>query len=199
MEVLEGLCWIVLLKLWIDGHFPQRLLASLLGLEGKGSSWRGHECTGITSRSGPETLENVLNSQLRRRRLLQVIDTIPAMAHSHEHDTTAGTRKMLAGSQDDRAALEALINLMPTIAWRARPDGSTEFINKRFYEYTGLSAEEASGWGWRVVIHPDELPQVMNYYREVLSSGEPGEMEVRMRRFDGEYRWFLVRAAPHRD
>jgi formate hydrogenlyase transcriptional activator len=112
---------------------------------------------------------------------------------------TAGTRNILAESQDDRAALEALIKLMPTIAWRAQPDGSTEFINKQFYEYTGLSSEEASGWGWRVVIHPDELPQVMNHYREVLSSGEPGEMEVRMRRFDGEYRWFLVRAAPHRD
>ena len=121
------------------------------------------------------------------------------MAQNHEHDKIAVPEKILAEFQNDRAALEALIDLMPTVAWRAQPDGSTEFVNKRFYEFTGLSAEQARGWGWCVVIHPDELPQVMEYYREHLNSGEPGEMEMRMRRFDGEYRWFLVRGVPNRD
>lgn len=121
------------------------------------------------------------------------------MAHTHGHEMTAAPEKILAECQDDRGALEALIDLMPTVAWRAQPDGSTEFVNKRFYEYTGLSAEQARGWGWQVVIHPDELPGVMEYYREHLSSGEPVEMEMRMRRFDGEYRWFLVRGVPNLD
>ncbi len=121
------------------------------------------------------------------------------MAQTHENDRIAAPEKILAEFQNDRNALEALIDLMPSVAWRAQPDGSMEFINKRFHDYTGLSAEQARGWGWQVVIHPDELPRVMAYYREHLSSGEPGEMEMRMRRFDGEYRWFLVRAVPHRD
>lgn len=121
------------------------------------------------------------------------------MSHTHEHDRTAIHEKGHAEVQNDRGALETLINLMPTVAWRAQPDGSTEFVNKRFYEYTGLTAEQARGWGWQVVLHPDELPRVMKYYREHLRSGEPGEMEMRMRRFDGEYRWFLVRGVPNRD
>lgn len=121
------------------------------------------------------------------------------MSHTPEHDRTAIHEKSHAEVQNDRGALETLISLMPTVAWRAQPDGSTEFVNKRFYEYTGLTAEQARGWGWQVVLHPDELPRVMEYYREHLRSGEPGEMEMRMRRFDGEYRWFLVRGVPNRD
>ena len=122
-----------------------------------------------------------------------------AMAHTHEHDRIAAPEKILAESQDDLGALKALVDLMPAFAWRAQPDGSTEFINKRFSEYTGLSPEQARGWGWCAVIHPDDLPRVMEYYLERLASGEPGELEMRMRRFDGEYRWFLVRAVPYRD
>ncbi|MGJ5817132.1 sigma 54-interacting transcriptional regulator [Paludibaculum fermentans] len=121
------------------------------------------------------------------------------MAHNRENDMIAAQGEGLAGAQNDRGALEAIINLMPSIAWRAQPDGSTEFVNERFYEYTGLTAEQARGWGWHVALHPDELPRVMEYYREHLRSGEPGEMEMRMRRFDGEYRWFLVRGVPNRD
>jgi formate hydrogenlyase transcriptional activator len=121
------------------------------------------------------------------------------MAHTDERDLIAAPEKILAECHDERSALVALIDLMPTFAWRAQPNGSTEFVNKRFYEYTGLSAEQARGWGWQVAIHPDELPRVMKYYREHLNSGEPGEMEMRMRRYDGEYRWFLVRSVPNRD
>lgn len=112
---------------------------------------------------------------------------------------TAAREEGPAGAQKDRSPLEALINLMPSFAWRAQPDGSKEFVNERFYEYTGLTAEQASGWGWLAALHPDELPRVLEYYREHLRSGEPGEMEMRMRRFDGEYRWFLVRGVPNRD
>ncbi|MGC4054474.1 MAG: sigma-54-dependent Fis family transcriptional regulator [Paludibaculum sp.] len=121
------------------------------------------------------------------------------MASTHENDMTAAREEGPAGAQKDRGPLEALINLMPSIAWRAQPDGSTEFVNERFYEYTGLTAEQAGGWGWLAALHPDELPRVMEYYREHLRSGEPGEMEMRVRRFDGEYRWFLVRGVPNRD
>jgi formate hydrogenlyase transcriptional activator len=97
------------------------------------------------------------------------------------------------------SALQALIDMSPAILWRARPDGSIDFLNRRFYDYTGQSPKEAYGWGWQVIIHPEDLAQAMQLWREVLASGQPGEMEVRMRRFDAVYRWFLIRAVPTRD
>jgi formate hydrogenlyase transcriptional activator len=121
------------------------------------------------------------------------------MAPTDEHDMIAADENVRAESQSARDALEALIHLMPAVAWRAQPDGSTEFVNDRFYEYTGLSAQQARGWGWQAALHPDELPRVMECYREHLRSGEPGEVQMRMRRFDGEYRWFLARAVPQRN
>ena len=97
------------------------------------------------------------------------------------------------------SALQALIDMSPAILWRAQPDGSIDFLNRRFYDYTGQSPKEAYGWGWQVIIHPEDLAQAMQLWREVLASGQPGEMEVRMRRFDAVYRWFLIRAVPTRD
>jgi PAS domain S-box-containing protein len=62
-----------------------------------------------------------------------------------------------------------------------------------------MSPEEAHGWGWSASFHPDDLPPLMNRWQELLVSGEPGEIEARIRRHDGEYRWFLIRVAPFRD
>jgi formate hydrogenlyase transcriptional activator len=72
-------------------------------------------------------------------------------------------------------------------------------VNQRWREYAGLSPEESHGWGWQVAIHPEDLPSLMGKWRELLISGEPGEIEARMRRHDGIFRWFLVRFEPFRD
>jgi PAS domain S-box-containing protein len=82
------------------------------------------------------------------------------------------------------------------LAWSARPDGSAEFFNQRWLDYTGLSAEQALGSGWQVAIHPDDLPRILETFREALNSVKPYEVEGRFRRFDGEFRWFLFRASP---
>jgi formate hydrogenlyase transcriptional activator len=103
------------------------------------------------------------------------------------------------GPMQPASALQALIDQSPAILWRARPDGSIDFLNRRFYDYTGQSSKEADGWDWQVIIHPEDLAQARKLWREVLASGQPGEMEVRMRRFDGVYRWFLIRTVPTRD
>jgi PAS domain S-box-containing protein len=91
------------------------------------------------------------------------------------------------------------IDAIPTMAWCSLPDGSVEFFNQRWHDYTGVSFEKARGWGWKTVIHPDDLETVMDKWRALLASGQPGEIEARLRRFDGEYRWFLARAEPVRD
>src|SRR6266853_2484077 len=91
------------------------------------------------------------------------------------------------------------VDAIPTLAWAARTDGSAEFFNRRWLDYTGLSAEEASGSGWTSAVHSDDLKRVVDYWRSILTSGESGEIEARLRRFDGVYRWFLFRASPLRE
>src|SRR6202158_834229 len=92
-----------------------------------------------------------------------------------------------------------VIDTIPTLAWSARSDGSADFFNQRWLDYTGLSVEQAREWGWTVALHPDDLNGLVDYWRSVLASGEPGEIEGRLRRFDGVYRWFLFRATPSFD
>ena len=86
-----------------------------------------------------------------------------------------------------------------SLAWCCFPDGTTEFSNRRWLEYTGLSQDEALGRGWQRAVHPDDLAGVIEAWRVILASGEAGGGEFRLRRFDGEFRWFLFRAEPFRD
>lgn len=95
--------------------------------------------------------------------------------------------------------LRRVIDALPTLAWCNLPDGSNEFLNKRWHAYTGLSPEESHGWGWRAAFHPEDLPPLIKRWQELLISGEPGEIEARLRRHDGVYRWFLIRVEPLRD
>ena len=97
------------------------------------------------------------------------------------------------------AKLRRVIDTIPTLSWCNLADGPNEFLSKSWHEYTGLSPEEARGWGWSAAFHPDDLPPLMKRWQGLLVSGEPGEIEARLRRHDGEYRWFLIRVAPFRD
>jgi PAS domain S-box-containing protein len=98
-------------------------------------------------------------------------------------------------TQDARLVVDAI----PTLAWSARSDGSADFFNQRWLDYTGLSADQVCDWGWTVALHPDDLKGLVDYWRSVLTSGKPGEIEGRIRRYDGVYHWFLFRATPSFD
>jgi PAS domain S-box-containing protein len=89
--------------------------------------------------------------------------------------------------------IRLVVDTIPTLAWSARADGSAEFFNQRWLDYTGLAAEQALASGWEVAIHPDDLPRILETFREALRSVKPYEVEGRFRRFDGEFRWFLFR------
>jgi PAS domain S-box-containing protein len=102
----------------------------------------------------------------------------------------------LKGSED---RLRLIIDTIPVPAWSSHPDGSSAFINQRWLDYTGISVEEALGWGWKIVVHPEDLDRTMEYWRAVLADHEERELEARLRRFDGTYRWFLFRVSPLRD
>jgi len=111
------------------------------------------------------------------------------------HEQKQAEQKLRKSERD----LSLIINTMPTLAWSARPDGSVDFLNQRWLDYTGLSPEQGLGWGWIAAIHPDDLNRLAEYWRSIMQTGEPGEIETRFRRVDGEYRWFLFRANAVRD
>ncbi len=95
--------------------------------------------------------------------------------------------------------LKLIIDTIPALAWSARPDGSPEFLNQHYLDFIGLSAEQASDWDWTGAVHPDDLSRLTATWQRIMASQEPGEAEARLRRYDGEYRWFLFRANPLRD
>src|ERR1700739_1774208 len=104
-------------------------------------------------------------------------------------------------AEKDRQAqdIRLVLHTIPTLAWSARPDGSAEFFSRRWLDYTGLSAEEASDWGWTVAFHPEDRESLKDFWSRLLAAGEAVEVEARLRRYDGEYQWFLIRAEPGRD
>jgi PAS domain S-box-containing protein len=95
--------------------------------------------------------------------------------------------------------LRDMIETIPAMAWTARPDGSDPFVNRRWKEFTGVSADAPSASRWTEGVHPDDLHSYGEKWRASLAAGEPFESEARFRSVDGDYRWLLARAVPFRD
>ena len=111
----------------------------------------------------------------------------------------------IKGSED---RLRTIIDTIPALVWCFRPDGAVNYFNQRWHDYTGISREEAYGFGdvsrgtdvARAILHPDDAPGILaKWQQQILPRTKPGEFEVRMRRHDGEYRWFMVRLEPMLD
>lgn len=95
-----------------------------------------------------------------------------------------------------------IADAMPQLVWVARADGTVEFYNRRWIEYTNLDVEQTNqGYGTaKGVVHPDDLAAMWQRWSEALATGTPYEMEYRMRNAaDGTYRWFMARAVPVHD
>jgi formate hydrogenlyase transcriptional activator len=109
-------------------------------------------------------------------------------------------RKRVEGlERRPEANVRQIIDALPTLVWCTGSDGSTEFLNKRWHDYTGCSPEESRVHGWQATVHPEDLPRVLAKGQELLAAGQPGEVEGRIRRHDGVFRWFLMRVEPLRD
>lgn len=96
-------------------------------------------------------------------------------------------------------SLQTIIDTIPVMAWSARPDGSIDFFNQQWTNYTGMSAEEALDWGWKDAKHPEDMPRILEVFENAGKTGQPFEVEGRIRRRDGVFRWFLIRGNPLRD
>ncbi len=94
--------------------------------------------------------------------------------------------------------LDTFLATVPQIVWTADAAGNIDWYNDRWYEYTGQTHEEAAGWGWQAVHHPEDFPRVMERWPQCIASGEAFEMEFRLLGRDG-YRWFLTRVSPLRN
>lgn len=92
-----------------------------------------------------------------------------------------------------------LAESLPQLVWSSRADGSVDYVNRRWREFTGLQPEESMGEGWQSAVYPDDLPEVLEHWRRSLDTGEPYEREYRIRNAEGRYEWFLSRAIPIQD
>jgi PAS domain S-box-containing protein len=95
-----------------------------------------------------------------------------------------------------RDELRLVIDTIPGLVWSSLPNGQVELFNRRWSEYTGLALKEGSIWGWEALISPEDLPDLQQRFATGLLAGSPAETEARLRRADGQYRWFLLRAVP---
>ncbi|HXA43867.1 MAG TPA: PAS domain-containing protein [Candidatus Angelobacter sp.] len=126
----------------------------------------------------------------------------PLHVLAHAEKDQAGETEFIGAVMDVTLAKEVenkirlIINTVPGLLWTARPDGWVDFLSQRWLDYTGMTLEQGLGWAWQPGYHPDDLGTVLSKWRAAVAEVKPLEVEARLRRFDGEYRWFLKRAFP---
>lgn len=117
---------------------------------------------------------------------------------TEQHLANEALQKAFDEIKKSEDRLRLVIDTIPTLVWRAGPDGVPDFLNQPALDYTGLSPDQAEA-GWPRAFHPDDKKGMLVKWSAIRASGTPGELIARLRRFDGEYRWFLFRGVPLRD
>jgi PAS domain S-box-containing protein len=95
--------------------------------------------------------------------------------------------------------LRDVVNTVPAYVWSTSPEGQVDFVNDRWLRFTGLALDEAFGWKWEAVLHPDDRTRVVAGWQAAVKNGQAMESESRVRRADGEYCWWFIRNVPLRD
>jgi formate hydrogenlyase transcriptional activator len=138
--------------------------------------------------------ETALTAHAKREESRKLVATPGEKQNGHAFKQNL--QRALQESRDSEARLRKIIDTIPTLAWCNLSDGSNDFVNRRWSDYTGLSQEEVKRVGCKVAIHPEDLPKWLDQWRGLIASGTGGEIEARLRRHDGAYRWFLIRVQP---
>jgi PAS domain S-box-containing protein len=126
---------------------------------------------------------------------------IPPQEFLGRHHAEMEVERLLGNLRDRKQAedrVRLVIDAIPTMAWSLQPDGAVDFVNQRWLDYTGISFEDAMT-GPNRIVHPEDLSRVMEKWLKDMAAGKPSEDEMRLRRADGEYRWFLIRTVPQLD
>jgi diguanylate cyclase (GGDEF)-like protein/PAS domain S-box-containing protein len=207
---------------WVSAYYPLRgpdgKVEAILGVDYPAESWvwaiashRGQPLgsalllvTIVLTWAASRRVHRLAAEQLRASRDSleeRVDDRTAELAEANRH---------LREEIEDRRAAEAeltrvvgkyrfLADAMPQIVWTAPADGKNDYLNMRWFQYTGLAPDLSHDSGWQSVIHPDDLEDCRARWARSLSTGEPFEVEYRLRRADGEYRWHLGRGLAMRD
>ncbi|MHB8269719.1 PAS domain-containing protein [Bradyrhizobium sp.] len=117
---------------------------------------------------------------------------------TEQHEANEKLQRAFDEIKKSEDRLQLVIDTIPTLVWRAGPDGIPDFLNHQALYYTGLSLDQAAT-GWPRAFHPNDKKGMLQKWSAILESSVRGELEARLRRFDGEYRWFLFRAEPLHD
>src|SRR5580704_7483079 len=125
-------------------------------------------------------------------------ESMPRFIMALSEDVTQRKQAEAALRKSERD-LRTIIETIPAFVVSALPDGSVDFLSQSLMDYTGVSREQWLGWGWRDLVHPEDADSTVDKWRAALAAGEPLEVEVRYRRADGKYRWYLGRQVPLRD
>jgi PAS domain S-box-containing protein len=125
----------------------------------------------------------------------KVLSTLRDARLSEERRVLAERASALVESEE---RFRTLAEALPHIVWTAGPDGAVDYYNQRWFDFTGIPREEGVGWGWRNPLHPDDVAPTMEAWTRSVKTGEPYELEHRMRGVDGGYRWVLSRGVPVR-
>jgi PAS domain S-box-containing protein len=186
-----------------DGTTSLRVGSVKLGIGGDiGTVTLGSGRIGFPSQSERLLLDVATNQAVVALQHAFVLGEQRRVASRLEDHLAQGTRELAVANEELKKGeqnLKLIIDTIPAFVWCMLPDGRNEFISKGWHAHTGVPPEESRDWGWMSVFHPDDLPALMKKWQEVLAAGEPDETEARIRRRDGVYRWFLIRAEPFRD
>jgi PAS domain S-box-containing protein len=121
------------------------------------------------------------------------------MARVHGSRDHAVSRAARREAEDSETRFRILADTMPQMVWSTLPDGYHDYYNARWYAFTGTPEGSTDGEGWNGVFHPDDQERAWTAWRHSLATGEPYQIEYRLRHHDGTYRWVLGRALPMRD
>lgn len=128
--------------------------------------------------------------------------TKPIISVQHnlsEIASQAAARVKTNATRSSEEQLRTAIDAIPAHVWSSSPDGKVDFFNRRVLDYFGFRAEYTLGSGWQRIVHPEDLAQYVSDRRAAFASGQAFEREIRLRRVDGQYRWWLIRQAPQRN
>jgi PAS domain S-box-containing protein len=118
---------------------------------------------------------------------------------TEQHRAAQAAARAQAALTESQERTVFMLNNLPVFIWTAQPDGARDFFNPRWLAFTGLAMEQEIGWQWAERLHPEDKERVLASWRHSITTGDPYQVEYRLLRHDGQYRWILSRATPRRD
>jgi PAS domain S-box-containing protein len=195
-----ALVTVVGFKLHIDAPTAALIYLSVLVLV---SLWATVVPALATAVAAMLCLDYFFTPPLFRIRIEQTVDVVAvitfagaALVITRLRSVTRQSVEVIRGLKNE---IELVVDTIPALAWSARPDGSRDFVSRRWLEYTGVAEKGGLGWGWTDTLHPEDRAGYMEQWKGAMAAGEPLEVETRLRRADAVYEWFLIRAVPLRD